>query len=169
MDRDEYVNFQHPEEADYMEEIAIDEIVDEVDKDLDRYELIGNKYLLFFSPFSFLFNLKYVFSRLISIDEFLGQYGDGQRPDWVEHEREHFAKTFDLNGNGKLERNEIHKWVIPSRGESREEAEHLMEGTDEDANGLLSVDEIILHFDLFVGSRATDHGETLKRMKHDEF
>ena len=35
MDRDEYVNFQHPEETVYMEQIAIEEIVDEVDKDLD--------------------------------------------------------------------------------------------------------------------------------------
>lgn len=87
----------------------------------------------------------------------------------MKSEREYFARTFDLNGNGKLEQDEMHKWIIPSRGESREEAEHLMEGTDEDANGSLSMDEIILHFDLFVGSRATDHGETLKRMRHDEF
>jgi Ca2+-binding EF-hand superfamily protein len=122
-----------------------------------------------------MFYLKYVLNdsvmlpRLISIKEFLGQYGEDQGPEWVQKEREHFAKTFDTNGNGKLEFEEIHKWVIPTRGESREETEHLMEGTDEDANGFLSVDEIILHFDLFVGSKATDHGETLKRMKHDEF
>ena len=109
------------------------------------------------------------FSRLISIKEFLGQYGENQGPEWVQKERENFARTFDKNGNGKLEFDEIHKWVIPMRGESREEAEHLMEGTDEDANGYLSVDEIILHYDLFVGSKATDHGETLKRMRHDEF
>ena len=35
MDRDEYVNFEHPEEADYMEEIAIDEILEDLDKDED--------------------------------------------------------------------------------------------------------------------------------------
>ena len=105
----------------------------------------------------------------ISIEEFLGQYGEDQGPAWVAREREKLAKSFDLNGNGKLEYEEIHKWVIPARGESREEAEHLVEGTDEDGNGSLSVDEIILHYDLFVGSRATDHGETLKRMRHDEF
>lgn len=107
--------------------------------------------------------------RLISITEFLGQYGEDQGPEWVARERENFAKSFDANGNGHLEFEEIHKWVIPARGESHEEAEHLMEGTDEDANGYLSVDEIILHYDLFVGSKATDHGETLKRMRHDEF
>ena len=112
----------------------------------------------------------FIFSfSLISIEEFLGQYGEDQGPDWVARERESFAQGFDTNGNGKLEFEEIHNWVIPKRGESREEADHLMESTDEDANGFLSVDEIVLHFDLFVGSRATDHGETLKRMKHDEF
>ena len=142
MSREEFVLFQHPEEAEYMEKIAIEEIVDEVDKDGDG---------------------------LISIKEFLGQYGENQGPEWVQKERENFARTFDTNGNGKLEFDEIHKWVIPMRGESREEAEHLMEGTDEDADGYLSVDEIILHYDLFVGSKATDHGETLKRMRHDEF
>jgi Ca2+-binding EF-hand superfamily protein len=36
MNREEYVLFQHPEEAEYMERIAIEEIVDEVDKDGDR-------------------------------------------------------------------------------------------------------------------------------------
>ena len=103
------------------------------------------------------------------MDEFLSQYGDGEVPKFVKGERERFATSFDKNGNGKLEREELHKWIIPSRGESREETLHLMDGTDENADGFLSTDEIILHFDLFVGSKATDHGETLKRMRHDEF
>ena len=38
MNREEYVLFQHPEEAEYMEKIAIEEIVDEVDRDGDRLE-----------------------------------------------------------------------------------------------------------------------------------
>ena len=32
---DEYVNFQHPEETKHMEEIAIDEILEDVDQDGD--------------------------------------------------------------------------------------------------------------------------------------
>ena len=35
MSREEYVLFQHPEEAEFMERIAIEEILDEVDKDGD--------------------------------------------------------------------------------------------------------------------------------------
>ena len=36
MDREEFLIFQHPEEAEHMERIAVEEIVDEVDKDGDR-------------------------------------------------------------------------------------------------------------------------------------
>ena len=36
MDRHEYVNFEHPEESKHMEELAIDEVIDDVDKDGDR-------------------------------------------------------------------------------------------------------------------------------------
>ena len=37
MSRGEYVLFQHPEEAEFMERIAVEEIVDEVDKDGDGW------------------------------------------------------------------------------------------------------------------------------------
>jgi hypothetical protein len=50
-----------------------------------------------------------------------------------------------------------------------DETKHLIDGSDDDADGSLSLDEILLHWDLFVGSKATDHGETLRKMKHDEF
>lgn len=35
MDSDEYVNFQHPEETKHMEELAVDEILEDVDQDGD--------------------------------------------------------------------------------------------------------------------------------------
>lgn len=36
MNIDEYVNFQHPEETKHMEELAVDEILEDVDQDGDR-------------------------------------------------------------------------------------------------------------------------------------
>ena len=36
MNRGEYVNFEHPEETEHMTEIALDEIIDDVDQDGDR-------------------------------------------------------------------------------------------------------------------------------------
>ncbi|EDO34762.1 predicted protein [Nematostella vectensis] len=105
---------------------------------------------------------------LITVEEFLGQYGD-EVPGWVEKEREDFAKQFDKNKDGKLDREEVRAWVLPEKGESLDEAKHLIDGSDENADGDLQLDEILLHWDLFVGSKATDHGETLRKMKHDEF
>lgn len=100
----------------------------------------------------------------------MGQYGDKENaPAWVEREREEFARQFDKDKDGKLNREEVRDWVLPERGESLEETKHLIDGTDENADGRLSVDEILLHWDLFVGSKATDHGETLRKMKHEEF
>ncbi|XP_048587139.1 calumenin-A [Nematostella vectensis] len=141
MDEEEYVNFQHPEESKHMEELAVDEVLEDVDQDGDR---------------------------LITVEEFLGQYGD-EVPGWVEKEREDFAKQFDKNKDGKLDREEVRAWVLPEKGESLDEAKHLIDGSDENADGDLQLDEILLHWDLFVGSKATDHGETLRKMKHDEF
>lgn len=141
MDRHEYVNFQHPEENIKMEDLALDEIIRDVDQDADG---------------------------MITVEEFVGQYVDSDGvPAWVEKQREDFARLFDKNHDGLLEREEVRAWAIPDREDTMEEAKHLMEGSDENADGKLAVDEILLHFDLFVGSRATDHGETL--IKHEEF
>ena len=84
-------------------------------------------------------------------------------------ERTEFAEQFDKNDDGKLDREEVRKWVLPEKGDEINEAKHLIDGSDENADGSLSLDEILLHYDLFVGSKATDHGETLRKMNHDEF
>ena len=90
-------------------------------------------------------------------------------PGWVARERVDFAKQFDKDKDGKLNREEVRNWVLPEKSDTLDEAKHLIDGSDENADGSLSLDEIILHYDLFVGSRATDHGQTLKKMNHDEF
>lgn len=107
--------------------------------------------------------------RFISLVEFLGQYGETDTPQWVIRQRKEFASQFDKNKDGKLDRDEIRAWALPEKGESLDEAKHLIDGSDENADGALSVDEMLLHWDLFVGSKVTDHGETLRKMKHDEF
>ncbi|KXJ19691.1 calumenin-B [Exaiptasia diaphana] len=142
MDSDEYVNFQHPEETKHMEELAVDEILEDVDQNGDGF---------------------------ITIKEFLGQYGDVEKtPGWVEREREEFARQFDKNKDGKLNREEVRDWALPQRGESLDEAKHLIDGSDDDADGILSLEEILIHWEMFVGSKATDHGETLRQMNRVE-
>ncbi len=99
--------------------------------------------------------------------EFLGQYNDQtDAPEWIIQDRKHFADTLDKDKDGVLSYEETKAWVIPNKKESETEAQHLIEGADDDADGKLSADEIVLHFNLFVGSTATDHGKTLR--DHDE-
>ena len=109
--------------------------------------------------------------RDITVNEFLGQYHDTKEPPaWVVRQRKEFHEKFDKNKDGKMDREEARQWVLPDNiHDTHDETAHLMDGTDENADGYLSVDEIILHWNLFVGSLATDHGKTLKKVKpHEE-
>ncbi|XP_002162407.1 calumenin-A [Hydra vulgaris] len=139
LNREEYMMFRHPEESTRvsLQEIAIDEIIDEMDVNKDR---------------------------LVDLNEFLGQYVDDRTnpPDWVVEDRKHFAKTLDLDGSGKLDRNEMRNWVLPKLSETKEEANHLIKGADDNNDNKLSYEEILDHYNLFVGSTATDHGKALK-------
>ena len=100
--------------------------------------------------------------------EFLGQYNDQtDAPEWIVQDRKHFIDTLDKNKDGVLDYLEVKAWVLPKREESRSEAKHLIDGADDDGDIKLSADEMVLHFNLFVGSMATNHGKTLKQ--HDEF
>lgn len=58
--------------------------------------------------------------------------------------------------------------MLNNRDMAEQEAEHLLLTSDTDEDEKLSVDEIISHFDLFVGSEATGFGEHLKNLHHDE-
>ncbi|CAH3037536.1 unnamed protein product [Pocillopora meandrina] len=142
MNRDEYVDFEHPEENINMQEIALDEVIEDVDQNDDG---------------------------LITVAEFLGQYHEEKEPPaWVVRHRAEFHSRFDKNKDGKMDREEAREWVFPEKNDSHDETLHLIDGTDENADGFLSVDEILLHWNLFVGSLATDHGNTLRKVKHTE-
>lgn len=110
----------------------------------------------------------FIFS-LITVAEFLGQYHEEKEPPaWVVRYRAEFHSRFDKNKDGKMDREEAREWVFPEKNDSHDETLHLIDGTDENADGFLSVDEILLHWNLFVGSLATDHGNTLRKVKHTE-
>ena len=112
--------------------------------------------------------LFFIFS-LITVAEFLGQYHEEKEPPaWVVRHRAEFHSRFDKNKDGKMDREEAREWVFPEKNDSHDETLHLIDGTDENADGFLSVDEILLHWNLFVGSLATDHGNTLRKVKHTE-
>ena len=112
----------------------------------------------------------FFFLSLITVAEFLGQYHEEKEPPaWVVRHRAEFHSRFDKNKDGKMDREEAREWVFPEKNDSHDETAHLIDGTDENADGFLSVDEILLHWNLFVGSLATDHGNTLRKVKHTHF
>lgn len=79
-------------------------------------------------------------------------------------EQENF-KFSDSDGDGTLNKEEVMKWVSPNLELlAEEEAGHLLEETDKNKDGQLTVEEVIAEHELWVGSEATDYGELL----HDE-
>ncbi|KAI1725696.1 EF-hand domain pair domain-containing protein [Ditylenchus destructor] len=147
LDRTEYGCFMHPEDCDHMRDIVVQETVEDIDKnkdgsvDLDEY--IGDMY------------------RPDDYPEL-----NGKEPDWVNSEREMFKEHRDKNNDGKLDTDEMRDWIMPLGFDHADaEAKHLVGIADDNKDGKLSPEEIVAHYDTFVGSQATDYGEQLQ--KHD--
>ena len=89
-------------------------------------------------------------------------------PDWVREEKELFATERDKDGDGFMSPEEVKIWIVPADFDhSLAEARHLLRKADADGNSLLSEEEVLDQYDMFVGSSATQFGEVLTR--HDEF
>jgi len=143
----EFQAFLHPEDAEHMRDIVVQETLEDIDKDgdgkVDIEEYIGDMYR----------------------DE---DAGEEEEPDWVSSEREQFSKFRDRDGDGLMDLEEVKAWIIPPDFDHSEaEAKHLVFESDIDHDNMLTKDEILDKYDLFVGSQATDFGEALAR--HDEF
>ncbi|XP_037088010.1 calumenin-B-like [Pollicipes pollicipes] len=143
LSRLEFSTFLHPEEVEHMRDIVVLETIEDIDKNNDGK---------------------------ITVDEYIGDMfdeADGAEPDWVQHEREQFKTTRDTDGNGYLDADEVRAWIMPSDYDhSLAETQHLVHEADADGDGMLSRQEILDKYDLFVGSQATDFGNAL--YSHDE-
>ncbi|XP_014672656.1 PREDICTED: calumenin-A-like [Priapulus caudatus] len=142
----EFISFVHPEESEHMHDIIVQETMDDVDKDQDGF---------------------------ISVGEYLGDFsqkdenGDVE-PEWLETERQHFYSFRDKNQNGKMDPDEVKDWILPTGYDhAGMESRHLIHSADTDNDEKLTKEEILLKWELFVGSQATGWGEALQR--HDEF
>lgn len=147
MNKEEYGCFMHPEDCDHMRDVVVEETLADIDKNGDG---------------------------VVTMDEYIGDMYrpddypelEGKEPDWVASEREMFTTTRDKDGDGKLNKEEMTEWIMPSGFDHAEaEARHLIHMADDDKDMKLSLDEILNHYDVFVGSQATDYGEQLQ--KHD--
>lgn len=147
LNKEEYGCFMHPEDCEHMKDIVVTETMGDIDKNGDGF---------------------------VSLEEYIGDMyrpedhpdQKGEEPDWVKSEREMFKQYRDKNGDGKLDKEEMKEWIMPSGFDHAEaEANHLIYMADDNKDGQLSKDEILAHYDVFVGSQATDYGEQLQ--KHD--
>lgn len=56
-----------------------------------------------------------------------------EEPDWVKSEREQFSQHRDTNKDGKMDKDEVQKWIIPDDYDhSDSEAKHLIHESDDD-------------------------------------
>ncbi|XP_044727914.1 calumenin-A-like [Chrysoperla carnea] len=146
LNKEEFQAFLHPEDTEDMTDIIVLETMDDIDTDGDGK---------------------------ISMDEYVSDmYNKGSddevEPDWVKSEREHFTAYRDQNNDGYLNADEVREWVSPKDFDHAEaESKHLIYEADENKDEVLTKEEILAKYDLFVGSQATDFGEALAR--HDEF
>lgn len=136
--RAEFTDFLHPEESPYMRDVVVSETVEDIDKDNDGK---------------------------ISVEEYIGDMyratdDEADEPDWVKHERETFKTFRDKDGDGSLNNDEVKDWIIPQDFDHAEaESKHLIYEADSDSDEKLTKEEILLKYDVFVGSQATDFGK----------
>ncbi|CAG2058959.1 unnamed protein product [Timema podura] len=136
LDKLEFVKFTHPEEHPEMLPVILEQTLAE--KDLDQ-------------------------DGSISFQEYIGQR-EGRQHDkeWLVTEKDKFDQELDKDSDGKLNSAEILSWVVPSNDEiAQEEVDHLFASSDDDHNNVLSLNEVLDHHDIFVGSEATDYGDHL--------
>ncbi|CAH8639984.1 unnamed protein product [Schistosoma rodhaini] len=135
----EFVAFEHPHNYRHMAPYELKHTLRDFDKDKDGF---------------------------ISELEYLAD--DKMNKDALIIERENF-KNYDINGDGKLDPNEMALWVTPGFDKTAtDETEHLFNETDKDKDGSLTKEEVLNQHDLWVGSQATDYGRHLENLPKDE-
>ncbi|XP_037103898.1 reticulocalbin-1 [Syngnathus acus] len=143
--KEEFTAFLHPEEFDHMKEIVVQETLGDIDKNDDGF-VDEDEYVA---------------------DMFANEDG-GPEPDWLKTERDQFSDFRDLNKDGKMDREEIRQWIMPQNYDhAQAEARHLVYESDQDKDQMLTKEEILENWNMFVGSQATNYGEDLTR-NHDE-
>lgn len=104
----------------------------------------------------------------IDIKEFLGDVFEHPTSEYYATERDRFNNDYDKNQDGYLEGDELKDWLVPDiRIDAAREAEHLIDGSDSNKDGKLSIDEVVEAYNLFVGSEATNYGEHMLNL-HEE-
>lgn len=162
---DEFLAFTHPESSAANQLALVDELYDKFDRDGDEL-LTENEFAILQTEG------KGEFDGCNGLVLRTKRYFTGNGDETVivrqdENERRaEFRKSIDLNGDGKADRRELLHYVAPqSPRHSEHEAEALLALADNNHDGMLSLDEILAHPDLFLKSKMVDTARSF----HDEF
>ncbi|RWS07593.1 calumenin-like protein [Dinothrombium tinctorium] len=123
LNKDEFIDFLHPEESEHMRDVVIEETLEDIDKNKDGK---------------------------VSVDEYISDmYAPDATaedvPEWVVRERQQFHDYRDKNKDGFMDRDEIREWIIPpDYDHSEAEAKHLILESDTDQVSYFSF--IPIHF-----------------------
>ncbi|KAJ8272317.1 hypothetical protein COCON_G00111760 [Conger conger] len=143
--REEFTAFLHPEDFEHMKDIVVLETLEDIDKNGDGF-VDEDEY----------------------IEDMFANPEGGIEPDWVKTERDQFSDFRDMNKDGKMDMEEIRRWILPQDYDhALSEARHLVYESDLNKDEMLTKEEILENWNLFVGSQATNYGEDLTR-SHDE-
>jgi len=142
----EFQSFLHPEDYPHMVDIVVLETLEDMDTDGDG-AISEQEYIA---------------------DIYKGQPGEETEPEWVASERIVYKEERDQDKDGYLTFEEVRSWIVPEDFDHADtESKYLMSRADTDGNELLSKEEVMEQYDVFVGSSATKYGDILAR--HDEF
>jgi len=143
LDEAEFLGFLHPEAELHMVDILVTETLADLDKDGDGK-----------------LNLK---------EYVINVFGDDLKAEDWEQGGIQFRQFRDKNKDGVLDKKELQEWLLPSDyDQNQAEAEHLIYESDRDGDKLLSRQEALDRYSMFVASQATNFGEDLHIRHHDE-
>ncbi|KRZ30565.1 Calumenin [Trichinella pseudospiralis] len=146
LSKEEYGCFLHPESCPLMADVIVEETMKDIDKNGDGFV-----------------DLDEYITDMYRAEDYPEQK---EEPEWVKSERQMFKEHRDKDKDGKMDREELKEWLMPTNFDHAEaESRHLIHIADDDSDGKLSVKEILDHYETFVGSQVTDYGEQLQ--KHD--
>lgn len=151
LNKTEFMYLLHPERMERMRELIVQETMEDIDKDGDGKISIVEYIWDLYEPDD---------KQNVTVE------ANEDEPEWVQSERLHFKQVRDKNGDGYLDGEEVREWLAPAHVHS--EGEQLIEEADANHDGKLSKQEVLDNYDLFVSSEATEYGEALAPLTHDE-
>ncbi|KAJ8021397.1 45 kDa calcium-binding protein [Holothuria leucospilota] len=147
LDSEEFISFMHPEHSERMLNIVVDEILHELDQN-------GDKRL----------TLTEFVSVPISREEDLAKME--KEDEWIRGRKEEFETRIDVNHDGVADLHELKAYMDPRNKQHAEsEARHLMGVADDNQDGMLSPQEVLGNYFVFIGSKVYNYARNV----HDEF